>query len=212
MDRPGSPHPPLVARALACVRGGRTLFAPVDFTLDHGESLLLCGGNGAGKSSLIRMIAGLLPVMCGTLHVDVPRALCDENLAMDTDAPLVSALRFWTMMSGGDTDATDRAIRACALDHLRDVPVRMFSTGQRKRAMIARVVASGAPLWLLDEPGNGLDPLALDRLGALMTDHVGRGGMIVAASHFGLPFSFTRTLALHPAAPDGDAETDGGGA
>lgn len=187
------------ADKLSCVRGGRSLFAPVSFTLHGGESLVLRGPNGAGKSSLIRQVAGLLPAGSGTLDVQAQCALSDENLAFDEGLVLAEALAFWARMDAAPTGAVSDALAQMALTDLRDVPVRMLSTGQRKRAMLARMITSGTRLWLLDEPGNGLDEGALSLLGAAMAAHVAGGGAIVAASHFALPFAFTREIALTPA-------------
>jgi heme exporter protein A len=88
-----------------------------------------------------------------------------------------------------------------ALTSLADLPVRMLSTGQRKRAALARVIASQAKLWLLDEPGNGLDDASLTALGQAMDAHVAAGGAIIAASHFDLPHRFSQTLNLQDYAP-----------
>ena len=187
------------ATNLRCLRGGRDLFALVTSTLRGGESLVLRGPNGAGKSSLIRQVAGLLPAGSGMLDVQARCALSDENLALDEGQTLAEALAFWARMDAAPATAVSDALAQMALTDLRDVPVRMLSTGQRKRAMLARVIASGAMLWLLDEPGNGLDEAALSLLGAAMAAHVTGGGAIIAASHFALPFAFTREIALTPA-------------
>src|SRR3546814_4155623 len=80
--------------------------------------------------------------------------MSDENLALDMDKPLHRALDFWAGIDGSDSKAVGEALSALSLSHLADVPVRMLSTGQRKRAMLARVVAAKAPIWLLDEPAN----------------------------------------------------------
>jgi heme exporter protein A len=160
-------------------RGGRLLFNDLDFTLGAGEALQVSGPNGSGKSSLIRLAAGLLRPE----HGEVERsrlALADDNLALDPELPLGRALRFW----GG---ATARAMEALGIDHLAEVPVRLLSSGQTKRATLARVVASGARLWLLDEPLNALDRDGAERLGRIIADHLGSGGAILAASHQLLP-------------------------
>ncbi|MBB6123296.1 heme exporter protein A [Sphingobium subterraneum] len=192
----GASTPLVEAHALGCERAGRLVVRGVAFALHPGESLLFSGPNGVGKSSLIRLIAGLLPVASGTLNVNVPVALSDENLALDTGLPLRDALGFWTRIDGASDLRLRAALEALDLMPLADIPVRMLSTGQRKRAMLVRVLASGAPLWLLDEPGNGLDGASLDRLGGAMTQHLAQGGAIIAASHFPLPLAFTSTLSL----------------
>jgi heme exporter protein A len=166
----------LTLDAVACVRGGRLLFEELSLTLAPGAAALARGPNGAGKSSLLRLAAGLLRLAAG--HADrADAALADEHLALDERQRLGDALAFWVK------DGTAAGIAAMGLEPLAEVPVRMLSTGQRKRAALARVVASGAPLWLLDEPANGLDADGLARLEAAMAAHRAAGGAILAASH-----------------------------
>ncbi len=186
----------LRADAIACIRGGRELLADLSFSLAEGESLLLRGPNGVGKSSLLRLIAGLLTCHRGALVAQGKLALADEHLALDAALPLGQALAFWAHMDGLDETRLSAEMERFELAPLAEIPVRMLSTGQRKRAILARVFASGAPLLLLDEPGNGLDGASLCALGAAMDAHLDGGGAIVAASHFDLPHRFTRTLDL----------------
>jgi heme exporter protein A len=141
--------PLLRFESVTCRRGGRLLFEALDLKLGPGEALHLRGPNGSGKSSLIRLAAGLLRAEQGRIE-RTELALADDALALDRELPLRRALNFW----GGDVD---QAMEALGLARLADVPVRLLSTGQAKRATLARVAASGAPLWLLDEPLNGLD-------------------------------------------------------
>lgn len=181
---------------VACLRGGRMLFRGVSLTLGPGESALLTGPNGVGKSSLLRLCAGLLPAFAGTVDRRGGIALTDERLALDMDLPLATALAFWAQLDRAGPEAVSAALDALALSRLADVPVRMLSTGQRKRAMLARVIASNAPIWLLDEPGNGLDSASTDLLGAAVAAHLASGGIVVAASHQPLPMTAPLTLAL----------------
>lgn len=160
---------------VACVRGGRLLFEGLSLRLEAGEAALVAGPNGAGKSSLIRLAAGLLRASSGRVS-RAAAALTDERLALDERQRLGDALAFWV-------PDPERGIAAMGLGPLAGVPVRMLSTGQRKRAALARTVASGAPLWLLDEPANGLDGEGLARLEAAMAAHRSQGGAILAASH-----------------------------
>lgn len=164
-------------------RGGRRLFSGLSFALEPGDAALVTGPNGAGKSSLTRMIAGLLPVAEGQLTVSGRLALSNESLALDNGAPLGDALSFWTGLDGQGADAVATALDALAIPHLAPVPVRMLSTGQRKRASLARVLASGADIWLLDEPGNGLDTASIPLLEAAMAAHRAAGGIVLAVSH-----------------------------
>jgi heme exporter protein A len=181
---------------VACVRGGRLLFRGIDLAMEPGGSALLKGPNGIGKSSLIRVCAGLLRASAGTVERHGGVALTDERLALDTEEPLGAALRFWARLDEASPPALDRAMAAMALENLADVPVRMLSTGQRKRAALARVIASGAPIWLLDEPGNGLDDAALELLGQAVAAHLTGGGIVVAASHQPLPLTSPIILAM----------------
>jgi len=170
----------LELRGVDCIRGGRLLFEGLDLALEAGGAALVTGPNGAGKSSLIRLAAGLLTAAAGTVERSGAAALADEGLALDPRLTLKQALGFWARLDGAEAMA---GMEAMGLAPLADVPVRMLSTGQRKRAALARVVASGAPLWLLDEPANGLDAEGQERLEAAMVAHRDQGGAILAASH-----------------------------
>ena len=172
---------------VACARGGRMLFRNVSLDLKPGGAALLTGPNGIGKSSLLRLCAGLLPALAGTVERSGGVAMTDERLALDSDLPLAKALQVWAGLDGARPGAVTGALEAMALTPLTDLPVRMLSTGQRKRAMLARVMASRAGLWLLDEPGNGLDDSSLDLLGRAVADHLAGGGIVIAASHQPLP-------------------------
>jgi heme exporter protein A len=188
--------PALRFSQVACLRGGRMLFTGLDLDLGPGDAALLIGPNGIGKSSLLRLAAGLLPAYSGTVERKGAVAMTDERLALDLDQPLADALAFWARIDRAAPDALHAALDALALTPLREVPVRMLSTGQRKRAMLARVLASGAPIWLLDEPGNGLDTASLDLLGRIVAAHLASGGLILAASHQPLPLGHARQIDL----------------
>jgi len=177
----------LVLEGVTCVRGGRLLFEGLSLTLAPGGAALVTGPNGAGKSSLIRVAAGLLRAT-GTVRRS-EAALADEHLALDEGRRLGDALAFWTGRSG-------EGLAAMGLAHLAQVPVRMLSAGQRKRAALARVVASDAPLWLLDEPANGLDGDGQSRLEAAIAGHRAAGGAVLAASHQPLALDGAQSVAL----------------
>jgi heme exporter protein A len=178
----------LALDAVACLRGGRLLFEGLSLTLAPGGAALVTGPNGAGKSSLIRLAAGLLRPAAGAVS-RAEAALADEHLALDERQRLGAALAFWVGDPAG-------GIAAMGLAPLADVPVRILSTGQRKRAALARVVASGALLWLLDEPANGLDGDGQKRLEAAMAAHRAAGGAILAASHQPLCLPDAQLVAL----------------
>lgn len=164
---------------LALFRGGRLLFEGLDLHIDGGEALHVTGPNGSGKSSLIRLAAGLLRPNAGKIE-RAEASLADEGLALDRELPLGRALAFWK------GPRLVEAMTAFGLDQLAHVPVRLLSTGQAKRARLARVMASGAPLWLLDEPLNGLDRNGIGELDAAITTHRAAGGAVLAASHLPL--------------------------
>jgi heme exporter protein A len=171
---------------VACIRGDRLLFEGLSLALAPGEALWLRGPNGAGKSSLIRLAAGLLRPAAGTVERFGRVALIDEAAALDSELPLRRALDFWARVDTVDGHTVDRAMEAMALHPLAEVPVAMLSTGQRKRAAMVRVIASGAPIWLLDEPANGMDDAAQARLVAAVAAHRTNGGALLLASHFAL--------------------------
>ena len=172
-------RPLLKGGGLTLVRGGRLLFEGLSLGLEAGEALHITGPNGSGKSSLIRLVAGLLLPNAGRIE-RAEAALADEGLALDRELPLGRALAFWNSPRLGE------AMTAFHLDELAHVPVRLLSTGQAKRARLARAMASGAPLWLLDEPLNGLDRDGAKQLTSTIAAHRATGGAVLAASHLPL--------------------------
>lgn len=177
---------------VACIRGGRLLFEGLSLALLPGEALRLAGPNGSGKSSLIRLAAGLLAPAAGTVTRRAPAALADEGIALDREHTLADALGWW-----GKGKPLLTAIDAFALTDLAQVPVRLLSTGQLRRARLARVMASAVPLWLLDEPLNGLDDDGIARLTHAIAAHRASGGAVLAASHIALGGEW-QTLDLTP--------------
>ena len=178
-------------------RGGRTLFRELSLTLAAGDAAVVTGPNGAGKSSLIRLAAGLLAPAAGSVTA-TRAALLTEAHALDAERPLAAALRFWAAFDP-QPDAAARvadALRDVGLADLAQVPVRLLSTGQRRRAALARVVAGAAPLWLLDEPANGLDEAAVRRLETLIARHRGGGGAVLVATHLTLEMPHAQKVVL----------------
>ena len=173
----------LAGHDLACRRGDRVLFRGLGFALAQGEALHLAGPNGVGKSSLIRILAGLLRPYAGTVEREGALALADERPALDGHLPLGRALEFWRNFDRANRATLDQAVETLGLRNLLDVPVRYLSTGQRKRAALARTVLGGAPVWLLDEPLNGLDTATTAAVAGLVARHIEQGGIAVIASH-----------------------------
>ncbi|MEO5494845.1 MAG: heme ABC exporter ATP-binding protein CcmA [Sphingomonas sp.] len=187
----------LAFRGVTCVRGGRVLFEALSFELEPGGALLVTGANGVGKSSLIRVAAGLLRPVYGRVEGDAPRALLTEAASLDEELPLAKALAFWARLDGS-AETVANALEAMALSELARVPVRLLSTGQRRRAAFARIVASGAPVWLLDEPANGLDDAAVARLENAVAKHRAVGGAVIIASHTAMALPNALSINLRP--------------
>ncbi|MEO8376016.1 MAG: heme ABC exporter ATP-binding protein CcmA [Sphingomonas bacterium] len=188
----------LAFHSVTCARGGRTLFEALSFAIEPGGAAVVTGPNGVGKSSLIRIAAGLLAPAVGSVEGPAARALMAEASALDSDRRLGDALRFWAALDDGEDPhgRVARAIEATQLSPLAEVPVRLLSTGQRRRAALARVVASGAPVWLLDEPANGLDDASVRTLETLIADHRAAGGIALVATHLPIDVSGAQSIAL----------------
>ena len=188
----------LAFRDVACVRGGRLLFSGVSFDLELGDAAVVTGPNGIGKSSLIRIAAGLLAPLEGAVTCDADKALLTEASALDSDRTLLAALRFWASLDHApDPEARiAHALHALDLEALADIPVRLLSTSQRRRAAIARIAASHAPIWLLDEPANGLDVAAVALLEREIAAHRANGGIALVATHLPLAIPHAQEIAL----------------
>jgi heme exporter protein A len=191
-------HKPLLRfDAVTCVRGDNGLWSGVSLTLMPGDALQVAGPNGAGKSSLLRIAAGLLPPARGTVARGGAVGLVDDQHALDRDRTLRAALRFWAMIFGRTANSQPNSAAArTGVGDLLDVPVRLLSTGQRRRAALARLLLANPPLWLLDEPASGLDAAGVAMLEALIEEHRAGGGALLFTSHQPLAVARCTTLDL----------------
>lgn len=194
----------LQAEGLTCSRGGREVFRNISFKVAAGEALIVTGRNGSGKSSLLRMIAGLVRVAAGRLSLnggktDTPIAEQAHYLghqdALKTSLTVVENLQFWTRFLGSRSDFNP-ALELLDLAPLADLPAAYLSAGQRRRLSVARIVAVSRPLWLLDEPTSALDAPSQTRLSEIMRHHLTVGGIIVAAAHGPIGLDRARELKL----------------
>jgi heme exporter protein A len=182
----------LAGSGVRCVRGGREVFSGLDFEAVSGGALAVTGANGAGKTSLLRMIAGLLTVAGGSIVLEGGEnelTLAEQAHYLghrDALKPALSVmenLEFWRDFLGGEVSDAGESLAAVGLDHATELPAAYLSAGQRRRLSIARLLAVRRPIWLLDEPTNALDAAGQNMFAALMMDHLARGGLIVAATH-----------------------------
>jgi heme exporter protein A len=180
---------------VGCVRGGRRLFDGLDLMLGSGGAARVTGPNGAGKSSLLRIVAGLLAPSRGEARIDGSVALLADETAIAGERSLADALGYWAAIDGR-ADAVVPALDAVGLAPLAAVPVRMLSTGQRRRAGLARVIASAAEVWLLDEPVNGLDAASHALVETLVAGHRAAGGIAIVATHIGFALPDAVEVAL----------------
>ncbi|TPK40780.1 heme ABC exporter ATP-binding protein CcmA [Mesorhizobium sp. B2-5-3] len=196
----------LIAENLGGERGGETVFSGIGFELDQGQALVVTGPNGSGKSTLLRIVAGLLPKAEGNLLIEgggdefpsiasACHYLGHQN-AMKTALSVTENLRFWRDFNGGGSVGVEEALETVGLGGIGHLPFGYLSTGQRRRAGIAKLLVSQRPIWLLDEPTAGLDRDSEARFAGLMRGHCSEGGMIVAATHLPLGIEGAQTLRM----------------
>jgi len=168
------------------------VFSGLDFEASSGEALAVTGPNGSGKTSLLRLIAGLLTIADGSIGLEGGEAeltlpeqahYLGHRDALKPALSVLENLAFWRDFLGGDVSDPTESLTAVGLDHAAYLPAAYLSAGQRRRLSIARLLAVRRPVWLLDEPTNALDAAGQNMFATLMADHLKRGGLIVAATH-----------------------------
>jgi heme exporter protein A len=200
----------LSAVDLACHRGGRDVFVGLSFAVASGEAMAITGRNGAGKSSLLRTIVGLVRITHGQLALEGgdPELTIAEQAhylghqdALKPSLSVAENLRFWVGFLGARAVDIQPSLDAVGLDELADLPAAYLSAGQRRRLSIARLLAVKRPIWLLDEPTSTLDASAQQRLAGFMRTHLAEGGLILAASHGSIGLDGAQELRLGQATP-----------
>jgi heme exporter protein A len=195
----------LLASDLACVRGGREVLRNLSFAVAAGEVLLVTGPNGVGKSTLLRLVAGLVRPVEGSLALeggDSEMTIGEQAHYLghqDALKPSLSVgenLGFWAEFLGGSAAEVAAGLAAVGLDSLTRLPAAYLSAGQRRRLSLARLVAVPRPIWLLDEPTSALDSSAQAMLAGLMRSHLAGGGLILAATHGPIGLEEARELRL----------------
>lgn len=187
----------LQAHGLACVRGDRRLFSGVDLAVAPGQWLQVEGANGAGKTSLLRILAGLSPAAEGHIEWEGrPVAEVRDDFharllylghapAIKDDLSALENLQTAAAVGGRPLDEATAlaALRRIGLKGREDLPSRVLSQGQKRRVALARLLCGQARLWILDEPFVALDVGAVDMLCGILDEHIGRGGMLIFTSH-----------------------------
>ncbi|MCT8999346.1 heme ABC exporter ATP-binding protein CcmA [Chelativorans intermedius] len=196
----------LDAESLSGARGGDTVFSGVSFALSRGQALVVTGPNGAGKTTLLRILAGLLQPAAGRVALSGGGTAWPDTAsashylghldAMKTALSVEENLLFWQRFAGHARMSVPKALETVGLGEIGHLPFGYLSTGQRRRAALARLFVSHRPLWLLDEPTSGLDRASAGRLAGLMEGHLREGGMIVAATHLPLGLAGARELRM----------------
>jgi heme exporter protein A len=196
---------------LTCRRSGRLVFEGLSFSVAEGQILLATGRNGAGKSSLLGLLAGQLRPEAGGIRAEgLGERTLSESLhlvghrdALKGALTAEENLAFARDLLGGPALAPAEALEAVGLAHAAPLPVAYLSAGQRRRVALARLLVARRPLWLLDEPTSALDAAAQEALFGLMRAHLAEGGLIIAATHAALPIEGARELRIErtPSSP-----------
>lgn len=218
---------PLIIKKLSLRRGSRLLIKDLSISLDKGQSLLLTGPNGVGKTTLIRAIAGFIPPHSGQItYLSTPQPAADfknnngasppepelihyigHKNGLRTSLTVLENLEFWqgfygaansnTKTNSAETELRE-VMKTFSLTTLMDIPAGYLSAGQKRRLGLARLLLSKRPLWLLDEPTVSLDRLSAELLAKTAEEHLKQGGILIAATHIPLGIPFTKEIELSP--------------
>ncbi|WP_434056122.1 heme ABC exporter ATP-binding protein CcmA [Roseibium sp.] len=208
----------LVAEKLTIDRGGRRVFQDLSFTVEKGEALVVTGANGIGKSSLLRTLAGLVPLASGTLRLDggMPDLMPQEQAHyfghQDAVKPALSVLEnlhFWQSFTAscepgsfsGGRCSPGEALEKLGIGHTAQLPAAYLSAGQKRRLSLSRLLITPRPIWLMDEPTSALDKASEHQLLGLMNAHLENGGLIITATHTDLSLDRIRKLHLEAGDP-----------
>lgn len=208
----------LIAENLTIDRGGRRVFQDLSFSLERGTSLVVTGANGIGKSSLLRTLAGLVPLAAGSIRLEggdadrLPQEQAHYFGHQDAVKPALSVvenLRFWQSFAAPSAPESFAGASRPPLDvldslgigHTAHLPAAYLSAGQKRRLSLSRLLVTPRPVWLMDEPTSALDKASEGQLLGLMNDHLAAGGMIVTATHTELALDTIQTLHLRAADP-----------
>lgn len=180
----------LQVRNLAVARGDRTIVEGLDFAVGEGEILHIRGRNGAGKTSLLEVLCGLRQAQAGSIEgqpAGNQRHWLGHKNALNPALSPEENLRFWCALNSHEAGEVLPALQEVGLKNLRHRPCGNLSTGQRRRAALARLLAVPRPWWFLDEPLAGLDHAGIELLARLLDAHAGKGGAVLVTSHQPLP-------------------------
>ena len=190
---------------LTCIRGGREVFKDISFEISSGQALQITGLNGSGKTSLLRIIAGLIRFPSG--QISYTGCNSEANLSKfchyfghsDSIKPALTVsenLNFWRSIMGNQIETISNSLETLGLSHLEKISASYLSAGQKKRLSLARLLVNKRPIWLLDEPTTSLDSKAMNTLTTIMTDHVNSGGIILVTTHSPLNLIYAKELLL----------------
>lgn len=192
------PGPLISASGLALERGGRRLVDGLDLAVTAGQALVLLGPNGSGKTTLLRALAGLVRPAGG--RIDAPAAeqiaFLGHADALKPGETVLDALTFWAKLHGAGPLAVEDALERLAIGHLERRACGRLSAGQRRRVALARILISGRPLWLLDEPAAPLDTAGRALLARAVAGHLAGGGAVIAATHLDLGWPGAQVMEL----------------